>query len=221
MSMSESVATLTIPGYDAVACISCVEPGTGHARYKISGTRGQGVVVVIPSFEHDYVNPFTTQVAMQFGDCAPDHDWQPDHQRDHLLTVNKVELAGALVLDITRVPLDGPDRVTPYALRLGTVWRAEGGEAPDATQHRVAAVLAAIVDHWRRDPGNQTARVTAARHAVRTGDYLKRKGAAMRRTYGRISDLQDELERHKAQHRRMELLRDSGDIDPPDQRAAH
>jgi hypothetical protein len=220
MSMAESVATLTVPGYDAVACISRVEPGTGHTRYKIKGTRLRGFVVVIPTFEFDYVDPFTTQITMQFGDCVPDHDPSPDYRRNDALTVNNVELTGAPQMDITRVPLDGPDRVTPYSLGLGMVWRRAGGEAPDATRRRVAALFAAIIDHWRADPGNLTVRVTAARHAVRTGDCLSRKAAAMRETYGRISKLHEALEQHKVQYRRMELLRDGGDIDPPGQRPA-
>lgn len=215
MSMAESVATLTLPGGDSLACYSRVEPGTGHTRYKISGTRIRGVVTVIPAYEPDDVNPFTRRVRLQFGDCATGHAVMRDYQRDHLLTVNTVELVGAPVLDITHVPGIDPHDVAPYALGLHYLRRIDGREAPETTRRRVAALLAVIIDHWRSDPGNHTTRIMAARFAVRTGGYLNRKADAMRETSARITELRAELDRHTMQHKRMTLLRDTVDIDPP------
>lgn len=216
MSTADTVTTLSLGRGDSVACVSSVEPGTGHTRYKLRGTRVYGVVTVIPAYESDNVNPFTRRVRMQLGDCAKDHNAVRDHERDHLLRVNNVELCGAALVDITHVPTIDPHDINPYDVGIGYVFRSGGRQAPDATRSRAAALFAVIIDHWRSDPANQTVRLAAARYAVRTGDYLTRKAAAIRRARGRLAELRAELDGHTKDHKRMELLRDGTDPRPPD-----
>lgn len=218
---AESVTTLELStnGSDPVACACSVERGTGHTRYKLSGTRLYGVVTVIPAYDVDLVHPFTGRVRMQLGDCATDcatgHAAVRDNERDHPLTVNGVELAGAPVVNLTHVA--DPYGATPVDVGIGR-WssplrRSDGGEVPPVTRHRLARLLAVLVDHWRTDPGNHTVRLAAARYAVRTGGYLDRKTAAIRQTHERLTELHAELDGHTRDLKRMELLRDSTDPD--------
>lgn len=213
----ESVTTLELStdASDPVACACRVEPGTGHTRYKLSGARLYGVVMVIPDYDVDLVHPFTGRVRMQLGDCTSGHAAVADNERDHPLTVNGVELAGAPVVNITHVA--DPYGATPVDVGIGR-WssplrRSDGGEVPPVTRHRLARLLAVLVDHWRTDPGNHTVRLAAARYAVRTGGYLARKTTAIRQTHERLTELQAELDGHTSDLKRMELLRDSTDPD--------
>lgn len=223
MNTTESVTTLELAtnGGDPVACVSSVEAGTGHTRYKLAGKRLHGVVTVIPAYSVDYVDPFTTRVILRLGDCAndcADHAITRGHERDHLLTVNGVELAGAPVVDLTRVSPIGSHNGAPAD--LGPVGaclrRCDDADVPDRTRRRTVALFAVILNHWRTDPANPTVREAAARHAVRTGGYLAHKTIMMRETRTQLAEIQAELDRHTIEHKRMTLLRDSTDPDPAD-----
>lgn len=216
MNAVDTATTLELARGETVACVSSVEPGTGHTRYKVKGKRIEGVVTVIPAYDRDLANPFTKRVALQLGDCADGHAHVRGRDRSHLLTVNTIELMGTGITDITHVPAADPYNVLPYDMGVGYLSRRGGVEIPDATRFRVAALFGMIIDHWRNDPGNHTVRLAAARHAVRTGDYLKHKAATIRNTRERIAELQAELDRHEIDYKRMQLLRDSTDPDAAD-----
>lgn len=220
---AESVTTLELStdASDPVACACSVEPGTGHTRYQLTGKRLHGVVTVIPAYSSAYVDPFTTRVMLLLGDCATDHAHHATRharEHEHLLTVNGVELTGAPVVDLANL-----SRVAAYSgmpadlVQVGaTLLRSDGAYAPARTRERTVALFAAILDHWRTDPANQTVRETAARHAVRTGDYLATKALMMSETRRQLAELQAKFDRHAIEHKRMQLLCDSTDPDTAD-----
>lgn len=130
----DTATTLELARGETVACVSSVEPGTGHTRYKVKGKRIEGVVTVIPAYDCDLVNPFTKRVALQLGDCADGHAGVRGRDRSHLLTVNTIELMGIGITDITHVPAADPYNVLPYDMGVGYLSRRNGVEIPDATR---------------------------------------------------------------------------------------
>jgi len=204
MNTDDCLTTVKIPGYDTVDVVHRVDPGTGHTRYRIIGHRVTGVVVLIPCYESDYVDPDTTRVIARFGDCAAGHAWRSDSERDHLPVCNSVALAGQPVIDLSRITPN--ERVTPHDLGIGRIWRASGDEAPEPTRHRITSVIAAIGDHWRSSPDNSAVRLAAARHAITTGSHLANKAAAMRDLGIEIAELMAEQHRNHAQYDRMKQL---------------
>ena len=53
----------------------------------------------------------------------------------------------------------------------------------------MASVIAAIADHWRSSPDNAAVRLTAARYALATGNYLADKAAVIDGLASKITDL--------------------------------